>query len=282
MPLIAVTSDLHLGLTAPAKLQALRDQIAEQAPDLTVLAGDLGEPLRQFVACLRLFADLPGEMAVLAGNHDVWATGSKKSQDLWERDLPAAVRDAGMIWLEEQSLQAGDVAVAGSLAWYDYSAADPALASAYTPSFYAAVKPKINNDGNYVDWPWTDVEFANRLGDGLMQRLDDLESRPDVMGILAVTHAPLCEEQLVRKPDDLHWSIGNAYLGNLTLGRRVLAASKVRAIVSGHTHVGCSGHIERSDGSAMLYAVVPSEYGDPACLLVDAPAGSADWSIRTL
>jgi predicted phosphohydrolase len=38
-----------------------------------VLAGDIGEGLPNVVECLRLFAQLPGEVAVLAGNHDVWA-----------------------------------------------------------------------------------------------------------------------------------------------------------------------------------------------------------------
>jgi 3',5'-cyclic AMP phosphodiesterase CpdA len=72
MARIIVISDLHLGITTEQEIRALAEQIAEAQPDLTVLAGDLGEGLSNFRACLRLFAHLPGQETVLTGNHDVW------------------------------------------------------------------------------------------------------------------------------------------------------------------------------------------------------------------
>src|SRR2546429_3962563 len=127
MTKIVITSDLHLGITSAAVLGTLVSTIAAEEPALTVLAGDIGEGLPNVVECLRLFAQLPGEVAVLAGNHDVWARANYSSQDLWERRLPEAVQAAGMIWLEGTVLQHDGVAVAGSLAWDDSSAAGPTV-----------------------------------------------------------------------------------------------------------------------------------------------------------
>src|SRR5215472_6081536 len=114
MPTIVVTSDLHLGITSESVLRSLAEQIAAEQPSLTVLAGDLGEPLNKFAACLRLFATLPGRVAVLAGNHDVWARGGYTSRKLWEQHLPEATHAAGMLWLEEENWQQDGLAVAGS------------------------------------------------------------------------------------------------------------------------------------------------------------------------
>src|SRR5215472_8873396 len=127
MTKIVITSDLHLGITSAATIRTLVSAIAEEEPALTVLAGDIGEGLPRFVECLKLFAQLPGEVAVLAGNHDVWARASYASQDLWEQRLPEAVQAAGMLWLEDTVWQRNGIGVAGSLVWYDYSAVDPTL-----------------------------------------------------------------------------------------------------------------------------------------------------------
>jgi len=70
---IVVSSDLHLGITPPEVVEALAKDIAAEQPDLTVLAGDLGEGLINIVRCLALVRAVLGEVAMLAGNHDVWA-----------------------------------------------------------------------------------------------------------------------------------------------------------------------------------------------------------------
>jgi hypothetical protein len=272
---IVVTSDLHLGITAGRAIRALAERIAAEAPALTVLAGDLGEPLPDFAACLELFAGLPGDVAVLAGNHDVWARGGHHSRDLWERELPAAVRARGMLWLEDADWHGDGVAVVGTISWYDYSAADPDLPH-FPPERFAQLKGRFNNDARFVDWPWSDTEFAARVGDSFHGRLLRVESDPDVRAIVIATHVPLFEAQMCRKPHDQAWGFSNAYFGNLALGRRVLDASKVRAVVSGHTHVGRSGYAPRggdpdADLPPIPVAVVPSAYGAPAYLTVDVP-----------
>ncbi len=197
MTKIVITGDLHLGITSAATLRRLVSTIADEEPDLTVLAGDIGEGLPHVVGCLKLFAQIPNDVAVLAGNHDVWARANYSSQDLWERYLPEAVQAAGMLWLEGTVWQLGGIAVAGSLAWYDYSAADLTIPP-YPPEFFAERKGSYNPDAMYIDWPWPDQEFAARLGDALCERLLGLEGDPSVRSVLVVSHVPLFEEQMCR------------------------------------------------------------------------------------
>lgn len=272
MSKIVITSDLHLGMTRISTIRELVNRIASEEPTLTVLAGDVGEGLPNFVECLKLFAQLPGDVAVLAGNHDLWERTNYSSQDLWERYLPEAVRNAGMIWLEETVWQHQRVAVAGSLAWYDYSAADPTI-SRYSPDVFAAEKRNYNMDAAYVHLPWSDQEFARQLGDALCERLQKLEDDSDVSGVLVVSHMPLFEKQMYRKPHDFHWGFSNAYFGNLSLGQRVLKVSKVRAVISGHTHIGLNGQVRRPNapkGETVSVSVLASDYDMPVHTSIDA------------
>ncbi len=271
MTRIVVTSDLHLGITSAETLRNLASTIADEEPTLTVLAGDIGEGLSNIVGCLKLFAQLPGEVAVLMGNHDVWAREHYSSRDLWERYLPEAVQEAGMLWLEGTVWRRDGFAVAGSLAWYDYSAADAAFLG-YPAEFFAERKRFYNLDARYVNWRWSDEEFAARLGDGLRDRLQVLEDDAGVRSVLVVSHVPLFDEQMLRKPYDPGWGFSNAYFGNLTLGRRVLEMSKVRAVVSGHTHIGIEGRVRRpgfAEGQALVVSVLGSDYHEPVYAVVD-------------
>jgi predicted phosphohydrolase len=272
MTKIVITSDLHLGITTAATLRTLVSTVATESPDLTVLAGDIGEGLPNFVGCLKIFAQLPGEVAVLAGNHDVWARANYSSQELWEKRLPEAVQAAGMLWLEGTVWQHGGLAVAGSLAWYDYSAADPTLPP-YPPEIFAERKGYYNADARYVHWPWSDQEFAARLGHALCERLRRLEADASVRNVVVVSHVPLFDEQMLRKPHDPHWGFSNAYFGNLTLGQQVLQMSKVRAVVSGHTHIEREGQVKRpgaSEGHAVSVSVLGSDYYAPVYLVIDS------------
>ncbi len=268
MTRVVVTSDLHLGLTDRETLAAHAAAIAAERPDLTVLAGDIGEGLERFRACLDIFRDLPGAVAVLAGNHDVWGRLGQHSAELWERFLPEAASAAGMLWLEDDVWRQGGLAVTGSIAWYDYSAAAPQLKK--TDEFWTKNKGRWNADAHFVDWKWTDQEFAERVGAALVGRVTRLEDDPTVEAVLVATHVPLYEEQMLRKPFDLSWTFGNTYFGNLTLGERLLFARKLRCVISGHTHVPRDGTHPRS-GASLPVKVIDSEYGRPRSITFEYP-----------
>lgn len=263
---IAVTSDLHYDLaghlTAPDSIESLARSIARERPDLLVLAGDLGHGLDNFRRCVASFVGVAPAIAVLAGNHDVWRDERQNlsSLRLWDNELPRVCAELGVTWLETESLRFGSVGIVGSLAWYDYSAVDPEQAQ-HAP-LLPSLKPMLNNDANWIDWPYKDPELAARLGDSLLLRLDALEQDPAIRSVAVVTHVPLLEGQMVRKRNNPNWGVSNAFFGNLTLGERVSARSKVRLIVSGHTHFAREGVLERSSGP-LRYAVIGSDYGAP-------------------
>ena len=277
---VVVTSDLHLGVTSVDQIHALRDHIACEQPDLTIVAGDVGECIENFVRSLALLRDLPGQLAVLPGNHDVWAYGSHHSRQLLERDLPTAASDAGAIWLEGATWREGSLAVVGSVAWYDYSAIDSCL-PAMPSDYYATVKVKgfHSMDARFVDWSWSDPDFARDRAEALCARLDELDADGTVSTIVVVTHVPLVEEQLCRRRGSLLSSTRNAYFGNLTLGHRVLACHKVSAIVSGHTHAGRQATVVGA-GGAVEAAVVPSDYGSPGYVALDSTADGLTVSVN--
>jgi len=272
VPRVAVISDLHFDpagdLTSPAAVAALVEEIRAAEPAAVVLAGDLGHPLANFRRCLAAFHSLRVPLAVLAGNHDVWHDEvGLGSRELWEHGLADATREAGALWLEDGELRLGDVAIVGSLAWYDYSAAPEHLR--YPEEHYAAIKGSLNNDAVMIDWPWTDVEFAWRLRQGLVGKLERLERDASVRSLVVATHVPIFEEQMTRKPGNYQWELSNAYFGSLTTGAAVARFEKVRIVVSGHTHCGRRGTVVREGAPPIEVHVVGSEYGRPAFVVVD-------------
>jgi hypothetical protein len=91
-----------------------------------------------------------------------------------------------------------------------------------------------------------------------------------VRKVVVVTHVPLFEEQMLRKPTDQRWELANAYFGNLATGSMVARYGKAAAVISGHTHCGREGVVQRKDGSEIEVHTVGSEYGRPAFVVLRA------------
>jgi hypothetical protein len=153
------------------------------------------------------------------------------------------------------------------MCWYDYSAVDPAIAMSRDE--LAAVKSSLNADARKMDWRRKDPDFAAELERALLKRLDAESADPAVRAVAVVTHVPLLEEQMTRKPDDPRWGTSNAYYGNLTTGRAVMERPKVKAIVSGHSHVGHEAVVQRPPLGPVATHVVPSDYGSPKFVLLE-------------
>jgi hypothetical protein len=88
-----------------------------------------------------------------------------------------------------------------------------------------------------------------------------------------VSHVPIFEEQLLRKPD-FDWQFSNAYFGNITLGKHLVKKRKVGAVVSGHTHIGMEGVVQRPvlDGGPLPVFVLGSDYHSPTYSVIDTEA----------
>jgi predicted MPP superfamily phosphohydrolase len=259
---LAFTADLHLPITNAETISALGRKIQAFGPRTLVVGGDVGESLADVERGLHLLREqVQCPIWVLAGNHDLWARPPYDSRKLWLEQVPRAVHAAGCQWLEGTSFVLDDLAVAGTIAWYDYSAADPNVQASALE--FAQQKFHYNADALRIDWEWSDPEFAELVSTPFLAQLDYLESDPSIRRVIVVTHVPIVEEQMPRNPSDPRWSFSNAYFGNLTLGRKVLAYSKVSHILSGHTHCGKESVVERTDGSSIQTYVVPSDYEKP-------------------
>jgi 3',5'-cyclic AMP phosphodiesterase CpdA len=259
---VVVTSDTHYQPYWAGRLLTFIQEIRALYPDVIVLGGDVGEGVSGYEGMLALLEKLACPHLILTGNHDLWKWNGHSSRELWETVLPALTRQHNAIWLEGENWIKDGLAICGTNGWYDYSAADPTLP--FLKEQYAEMKKNIMVDGRAIDWGWTDLEFADRVGDAFEKRLATLQADPTVREILIVTHVPAFEEGVARKPNNLSWNMGNAYFGNLTLGKRIVKYDKVKRVVSGHTHVGKHAQI-----GAIDMHVTSADYGNPVYLVFD-------------
>src|SRR5207244_9275413 len=122
---IALTSDLHWGsrVTGDEATRRLREFLEKDPPDVLVLAGDVGTG-RFFAGCLDLFADLPCRKAVVPGNHDIWVEPNDSRGDslqVYQHHLRQLCAERSYTYLDEGPLILPEVALVGSINWYDYS-----------------------------------------------------------------------------------------------------------------------------------------------------------------
>lgn len=259
---IVVTSDLHLGITNKDEIRALVDEINAFLPDFLVVAGDIGE-LGCFEECLKILDGVKvHKRAFLAGNHDLWVPDKGVSSvERWEKILPGIAKDLGWVWLEDEILSVGKAAVVGSIAWYDYSAG----AGDVSVEEFRQNKRLFNNDANFMDVEWDDVAFARSCQEGLLSRLKRADQQFEE--IIVVTHVPVFKEQKVEHLSDEPFA--HAYFYNFSLGEQILRFSKVREVVSGHTHRGVEAFLECCDVRAR---VIASDYHAPGYVIVGVPA----------
>jgi len=198
--------------------------------------GDNGDgTLAGFGKALDAWASLFPESRklVIAGNHDMYSgkNDAYTSSEAFYRELPAMANEREWEWLDYDSYYSkiGNVAIVGSIAWYDYSSA-----VGYMPSeYFAKNKKKFVADGKYITADIDDKKFSADRLNHLRTALRQSDQDASVEDVIVVTHVPIVEPQFDRKPD---WELSNAYFGNVTTGMEVITYPKVRQIVSGHTH----------------------------------------------
>lgn len=258
---LAITSDLYFGVTPADRLEKLARDMAGFSPDAAVLAGDLAESLSDFTRCLKLFRQaLSCPIWVLPGERDFWARPPYDSSRLWAELIPQAVTGQGCQYLEGKSFVHNGVAVTGTVGWYDYSSAT--MAGIVSDMEFAQQKYLHNADALRIDWEWSDPEFAGLCATPFLATLDHLEQDAGVRKTVVVTHFPILEQQL---PRDTVKGLASAYLGNLTLGKKVLARKKVCHVVSGHARVHREFRLEREAGPVEV-RMLAGDYEKPAWL----------------
>lgn len=243
---LAVSSDLHLDLVPervrPILLGRLRESLLAGAPDVVLLAGDLGNGPEQAGRYLKQLALGKRANLLVPGNHDVW----REPRDLAAgRDsdgafslLAARAAAAGFHWLPGAPLRIEGWAFAGSIGWYDYAYREPSL---------------LVSEANYRDKTWGPLVWMDRNFVRWHGGLDDqaatarftaeLDADLAKLGVTAgggpptvvATHT-LPWRELVEYKGFPAWDFFSAFIGTPTLGALYDARPSVRVAVAGHTH----------------------------------------------
>jgi 3',5'-cyclic AMP phosphodiesterase CpdA len=256
---LLITADLHYN-HARSKTVAddLIDRINAQQFDVLILVGDTavadGDSLEK---CLVKF-NFPGPKLFVAGNHELW-THSDDSYAIFTQSLPERVKNLGWHWLEGNPFIAGEVAIVGSVGWYDYSFAVKELG--IPNRFYAAkVSPGAAerftqfaglfdqtddilpiareiiarwNDGKFIKLHRSDEMFLQELLDSLHQQLTSVAAIPHV--VACIHHLPFRE--LLPPPHSAQWDFVKAYLGSQRIGQLLLAFENIKHVFCGHSHL---------------------------------------------
>ena len=277
---IAVTADLHYGTRHASGNRATLDlaaRLAEDPPDLLILAGDIGAG-EDFDRCLSLFAHLPCRKAAVPGNHDIWVRSDDARGDslaVYDHHLPAVCRAHGFAYLDHDPLYfpESDLAVVGTMNWYDYTWDNDLLRQAAPDDWAERLRTKrftrgMHNDANYVRWPLDDVAFTERVVSKLITDLDAALAR--VGNVIVVAHHPPLKGLLypAEDPPPLDALLWRAFSGNARLEAVLAARSRrVPLVFCGHTHAARECVVEGMRGFN-----VGSDYHFKRMLWVDWPA----------
>jgi predicted phosphodiesterase len=263
---LLITADLHYN---HGKGHALADDLIDQmnsaGGDVLLVVGDTatadGPALEQ---CLSRFK-FTGPKLFVAGNHELWTHGPDSYAEFREV-FPKRVRDIGWQWLQTEPFVQDELAIVGSIGWYDYSFAEPNLG--IPQRFYAAkVSPGAAehlgehkelmsrtddvpdsarhiiarwNDGKFVKLHRSDEQFMNELLAELKSQLDSLLQIPNV--VAAIHHLPFA--QLLPPSHRAQWDFAKAYLGSGRIGELLLKYQNVQTVLCGHSHFAAEATIE--------------------------------------
>ncbi len=279
---LAVTADLHWGhRRGDDETRMLADFLHGRPPDVLILAGDLGTgPL--FAECLGLFADLPSRKVLVPGNHDVWVPPDDPHFDslqMYERELPHMAAELGFHYLDSAPLllPEADLALVGSMNWYDYSWALAPLREKYPLEEYRLRSKRFprgrHNDANFVRWPLDDVRFTARVVAAMERQLD--EALQTVGRAIVVTHHPPFYGLGFPRPgppETLESILWDAFCGNQAM-EDVLArrADRIAFAFCGHTHRAR----ENTLGAIRGYNI-GGDYHFKRLLWLDWPAGTIE------
>ena len=258
---LVVLPDLHYGITPLVECRKIFSLMKKEQADLYVLAGDVAETYPKFRYILDMCFDLPATVAVIPGNHDLWnADGMALSENRWRYLLPKAVRERGFLWLQEDDFYFNGTAVLGSIGWYDYSARPAELLGKSEQSFFDTKRFYVK-DGDYIDWKWTDIEFARMCEDDLKRRLENNQKNTKVSKIVVITHVPVFKEQ---RSVAIRWNRrAEVYYGNLNMGRMIEKFNKVKIVISGHVHESLESYRFSDNQRQIRCVLVGSDYGCP-------------------
>lgn len=254
---VLAVADLHWNVAkSRPSAEALVARVNAESFDVLMMIGDAGVADDDSIeSCLRAFT-FDGPRLFVPGNHELWS--HRAGVDLLEDELPRRVEACGWQWLPRGPFRLDGLAIVGSIGWYDYAFAAPALG--IDDAFYAAkISPGAVlrledpadlvplarvataraqqtvarwNDGRLAKVPCADAELVARECARLASHL---ESVRDAERVIVATHTvPFAE--LMPPPRGGAGDFAWAYLGSPRLGETIAAFPNVRHVLCGHSH----------------------------------------------
>ena len=250
---IASVSDIHLDFAANRQLfKKVVAEIHARQPDVVVVVGDVSHIDELIARCIVVLKKVAAMVAYVPGNHDLWVDRPGEdlrddhSFDTWDRHdrvLRSLVESAGGHYLPAEPLRLGDVAIAGSCGWYDYSffrshfrdqVPESALQDQMLNGMQWGDRTRTafrHPDGRVMSNP----EVARRMEDALVEQLAHLQDDLEIKEVVCATHHQQYE-QTVRRAGFLPWEFFNAFMGARRMGELIAEHPKVRHVIYGHTH----------------------------------------------
>ena len=214
----------------------------------------------------------------MPGNHDIWVRGVDArgdSLDLYDRLLPDICRAHGFTYLDQEPLVIpdSDLAVVGSMNWYDYTW-DNDLLRAAADDWRERLASKrfargMHNDANFVRWSMDDVAFTDRVVTKLVSDLD--ASLGQVANAMVVVHHPPVRGLLypAQEPLTMDALLWRAFSGNERLERELTdRAKRIPFVFCGHTHAARTCEI-----NGMRGINVGGDYHFKRLIWIDWPSG---------
>jgi predicted phosphohydrolase len=276
---LAFTADLHWGhRTGGAAVALLSTFLHSAPPDVLVLAGDLGVG-ELFDDCLSLFADLPSRKALTPGNHDLWVPEDAERDSLhrYEVELPQTCARSGFHYLDHGPLLLPDhdVALVGSINWYDYSWTLEELRRRFPDEEHRLQSKRFtrgrHNDSHFVRWPLDDVQFTARVVAKLEQDLRT--ALATAAKAIVITHHPPFHALSFARPDaplPLDGLLWEAFCGNRSVEEMLKRyADRIPFAFCGHTHQAREGAL----GPIRGYNI-GGDYSMKRLLVLDWPAAT--------
>lgn len=261
---LLVTADLHFNHGRSQKLaRDAIDQINAADADVLLIVGDTATADENQLETVLPLIRFPGPKLFLCGNHELWSRRDDSHQ-IFTDELPRRVREHGWHWLEEDPFVVDDVAIVGSVGWYDYSYAPASLNVPHR--FYAAkvspgaaahltahqhllagddVSPEAHeivarwNDGKFIKLHRSDETFLEERLAGLAQSLARVPAGKRI--VAGVHHIPF--SQLLPPRHTPAWDFARAYLGSDRIGQLLLADPRITHVFCGHSHFAADARI---------------------------------------
>jgi predicted phosphodiesterase len=217
-----VLSDLHTEFGHPAPPPP------PVAPDVIILAGDIGTNLSGFRAAEALAADAP--VVYVAGNHEYYGQALPRLTDKL-RGLSAASSSSGVHFLEDEQVVIGGVRFLGCTLWTDFGLLGPGRLAAAREAAGGAMTDyrRVRKSPEFRRLRPADtaaVHAASRRW--LTARLAEAHDGPTV---IVTHHAPSARSLRPGQPRGL---IDAAYASDLD---ELVAGSGAALWVHGHTHL---------------------------------------------